>query len=225
MSKDALYHVAQSTDNVDDYKNTMMAIGWQPRQKEIQERFIKETTNKNGVYQSKLKTRQGWQLHSLNDKPAKIDQDGTEYWYHRGVLHRAGDKHAIFRENGMNDMSIYYKNGQIHREKGPAYVSQKRGEFIMKYYKNGNLHSQGDEPAVFHIMERNGMETIVKVAWYKNGTLHRVKGDKPALVDGLNGFIKWYKDGKLYRKGRKPTIKYIERPYLKEDYVRDFGSN
>ena len=51
--------------------------------------------------------------HSLNDKPAAIDANGTQYWYQNGKWHRDHDKPAIIRADGSQ---LWYQNGEKHRD-------------------------------------------------------------------------------------------------------------
>jgi len=46
----------------------------------------------------------------------KIDKRGNKFWYKNGELHRE-DGPAIEYANGNK---FWYKNGELHREDGPA---------------------------------------------------------------------------------------------------------
>ena len=52
-------------------------------------------------------------IHRECDRPAIIEADGTQKWYHHGRLHREGDQPAIIYPNGRQDWFI---KGQRHRE-------------------------------------------------------------------------------------------------------------
>jgi len=75
----------------------------------------------------------------------------------------------------------WYKDGQLHREDGPAIECANE---YKAWYRNGLLHRE-DGPAVEWA---NGDKY-----WYKNGKYHRE--DSPA-VEYYNGDKKWYLNGK-----------------------------
>lgn len=57
-------------------------------------------------------------LHSFNDKPAAVYEDGTQYWYKNDKRHRDGDKPAVI----TSDMQAWFKDGLRHRDDGPAEI-------------------------------------------------------------------------------------------------------
>ena len=85
---------------------------------------------------------------------------------------------------------MWYFNGNIHCENGPAIISQNK----KSWYKHGILH-RNDGPAV---ITRGGQEL-----WYRNGILHR--DDGPAVIAHTRD--EWYLNGELYRENG-PTIVY-----------------
>jgi hypothetical protein len=84
----------------------------------------------------------------------------------------------------VNRTKYWFKEGNYHREDGPA-VEYQNGTTI--WFKEGNYHRE-DGPAVEHI---NGTKE-----WYKNGQRHRIDG--PA-IENSNGSRSWYRDGYLHR--------------------------
>jgi hypothetical protein len=77
----------------------------------------------------------------------KIDRNGTEFWYDMdGQHHREDDKPAVIYSNG--DL-CWYKNGQRHRENGPAVIY---GD-TQVWFRYGKRH-RVDGPAVIY----NGTE-------------------------------------------------------------------
>ncbi len=80
-----------------------------------------------------------------------------------------------------NGTTIWKKDGQLHRESGPAAIN-KDGSF--KYYINGEV-SRIDGPAVFN------SETGSK-EWWLNGKRHRIGG--PA-IEFKNGVEIYFVDG------------------------------
>ena len=74
-------------------------------------------------------------------------------------------KNGMIRDRYGNE--CWYKDGQLHREVGPAYISKD----CQAWYREGKYHRE-DGPAVIDI---NGFK-----AWYFNGKRHRVDG--PAII-------------------------------------------
>lgn len=78
----------------------------------------------------------------------------------------------------------YYKNGNLHRDDGPAIEYSDGGKF---WYKEGNLHREGGPAREYS----NGNKE-----WWIEGNLHREDG--PA-VEYSNGQKGWYTKGKEIR--------------------------
>ncbi len=106
----------------------------------------------------------------------------------------------------------YVKDGEFHREDGPARERSNGGKW---WYRHGKLHRDGG-PAV----ERaDGHKE-----WWVDGKLHREDG--PA-VERTSGHAEWWVNGKRHRDGG-PAIEYYygkkvwcindEYFYSKEDY-------
>jgi hypothetical protein len=70
-----------------------------------------------------------------------------------------------------------YKDGEFHREDGPAYIHPSGTQ---NWYKDGKLHRE-DGPAYIH---PDGYQI-----WWKNGKLHREDG--PAYINP-DGTQYWY---------------------------------
>jgi antitoxin component YwqK of YwqJK toxin-antitoxin module len=88
----------------------------------------------------------------------KIDENGIEYWYKNGQLHRDNDLPAVISSKGSYES--WYKNGNLHRDNDlPAVMSLKSA--YRCWYKNGKLHREKDLPAV---IISNGSKY-----WYKSG--------------------------------------------------------
>ena len=79
--------------------------------------------------------------------------NGTKCWYKNGNWHRE-DGPAIEYADG--DYQEWWLNGKRHREDGPAYID---GDYYQEWYLNGKLHRE-DGPAVI-----NGDKQV----WYLNG--------------------------------------------------------
>jgi len=56
------------------------------------------------------------ELHSFDDKPAVVYDNGDKWWYKEGKLHRVGGP-AVDWTNGAKG---WYKEGYFHRIDGPA---------------------------------------------------------------------------------------------------------
>jgi hypothetical protein len=124
-----------------------------------------------------------WKIYNLRTLPVNgklVDVDGSQYWYKEGQLHRE-DGPALIDVYGKQE---WYKEGQLHREDGPAVIDVYGKQ---EWYKEGQLHRE-DGPA---LIGSNGCQY-----WYKEGKLHREDGPAVMRVDGSQS---WYKEGKLHR--------------------------
>ena len=89
---------------------------------------------------------------------------------------------------------IYYKNGLLHREDGPAIEYADGSE---EWYINGERHRE-DGPAAEWAY--GGKQ------WYLNGVLHREDGPAFEWADGEK---QWYLNGLLHREDG-PAIEYAD---------------
>lgn len=113
---------------------------------------------------------------------------------------------------------IWYKNGLIHRDKGPAFYGKFKDLFALidtdnlfylrfnygednciAFFRNGKL-SRSKKPAIII-----GDSVCI---WAQDGKIHRGK-DKPAVKCEHN--LHWYKNGQLHRDKDRPSIKYLDR--------------
>ena len=101
---------------------------------------------------------------------------------------------------------VYLKNGQYHREKGPAIVFPGVGEI---WFKDGRVHREGGLPA---ILMDNGIDV-----YKENGLFHRLNG--PA-VDFPDGYAEWYLDGKKHCT-TGPAVDQPACPSANEWYIDD----
>ena len=59
-------------------------------------------------------------LHSINDLPAYVYDNGIKHWYYNGKIHRENDLHASVYANGTK---CWYYDGKEHRENDlPAFI-------------------------------------------------------------------------------------------------------
>jgi hypothetical protein len=119
-----------------------------------------------------------------------VDIDGSKLWYKDGVLHRE-DGPAIEHANGDK---FWYRDGKLHRLDGPAeeYASGTRC-----WYKDGKCHRE-DGPSC----EYSNGDKI----WHRHGKFHREDGPACEYSDGTK---KWYRDGKLHREDG-PACEYSD---------------
>ena len=108
------------------------------------------------------------------------DKNGTKSHYKNGQLHRE-DGPAYIWADGEQE---WYINGQRHREDGPARI---RADGTQEWYINNQRHRE-DGPA--RIWADGSQE------WWVNDELHREDG--PAYVGG-NGSHQWWVNGQLHR--------------------------
>lgn len=59
------------------------------------------------------------QLHSVDDEPAIVYNDGTKWWYDHDKVSRGGDKPAVVWWNGVQE---WWVNNERHRDNGPAVI-------------------------------------------------------------------------------------------------------
>jgi hypothetical protein len=88
-------------------------------------------------------------------------------------------------QDSYSSYTAYLKNGQLHREDGPA-VEHDNG--TKEWFKNGLRHRDGDLPAIEHY---DGTKV-----WFQNGQIHR-DGDSHAFESHYEK--KWYKKDFLHR--------------------------
>jgi len=112
------------------------------------------------------------QPHSC-DGPAIIN-NGDQFWYKEGVLHRDGDQPAVIYANGDQE---WFKEGNRNREGDRPAIIFADGDH--EWWKEGKLHRDGDQPAV---IGANGNQE-----WWKEGKWHR-DGDQPAII-GARGTL------------------------------------
>lgn len=120
---------------------------------------------------------------------------GKIEYYNSGII----KKISLFVNNNLSwddgpAVTKYYEDGTIKYEKW--YVLW---EVIKeKWYKDSNLHRE-DGPAYVKYAVFGG--NVIKKKWYKDGNLHREDGPAYVKYEMFGDFVKeeWYKDGKLHR--------------------------
>lgn len=159
---------------------------------------------------------------------AAIDRNRNTRLYRDGMLYNVivlgyDGPVSTHIENGMVEESgceIWYKNGYVHRENGPAIKCLFRKE----WYINGKLHRE-DGPALNHYGDGH---------WYLNGEIYKTEGfgyikwvkgysDFPHRLDGPaiifdDGSMEWWQNGEPHRdvvgndysRDPGPAIEYID---------------
>jgi hypothetical protein len=134
-------------------------------------------------------------LHSIDDKPSLIDDEGNQYWYKDGKIHRNNDLPSIIMNNG--DL-YWYKDGLLHRDNDMPSIIMNNGD---KYWHINGMQSRSDMSLPYveksngykeYRLENNGYKVISKQkeVWFnKDNNLHREDG--PA-------YIEYYVNGKIY---------------------------
>jgi antitoxin component YwqK of YwqJK toxin-antitoxin module len=73
-------------------------------------------------------------LHSFNDHPAIIWDNGSKAWYHHGKLHRDNDKQAEVQKYLGK---FWYRHGKLHRDNDqPAIIYRDQ---VKEWYQHGTL--------------------------------------------------------------------------------------
>ena len=145
--KDTWYNLYRVDERFYEYARTDVGI------REYIILAIEHRSINNGY---KKETRLFGMLHSINDLPAVIYEDSSQYWFKNDLIHRDGDLPAVIYINGRQE---WYKDGELHRDGDLPAVIYINGR--QEWYKDGKLHRDGDLPAVIYI---NGRQE-----WYKDG--------------------------------------------------------
>jgi hypothetical protein len=163
-----------------------------------------KTTNCYAVSDKTLASARTWlkqQKHptacSLNDWLRK----------HSAKLDRRDGPATIERYPSGNGRDIYYRNGKIHRDNGPAFVTRADCLTNEEYYRDGRHHRE-DGPAVITRLPGG----VVHEHYCREGEFHR--DDGPACVvreaDGSVREQSFYLRGKRVSEWRVPEYKIIK---------------
>jgi hypothetical protein len=137
------------------------------------------------------KSLEGTKEEDRNGKYVKKEKDGTKkiVWYKNGLIHNDHGPAFIRKGGGFDTLIQWYQNGVIHNDNGPAMITKESsGKWTEEWYQHGELHRDNDKPA---IVDSNGNKH-----WYKNGVLHR-DTDKPAIE--CKDFHQWFINGVSHR--------------------------
>lgn len=107
--------------------------------------------------------------------------NGVMIEYHSDVLKT---KFSGIVYEPVDQQTIWYHQGLIHRDYGPALIF---GCGDKEWYKHGQLHRDNDLPAVIW---NNGKD----LRWFQNGNLHRIG----AAASIHNELEEYFFDGKYY---------------------------
>lgn len=89
-------------------------------------------------------------LHSFDDQPSVIYNDGTKWWYRDGKIHREKGP-AVINSNGVEE---WWSDNKRHRDDGPAVTypddirisPEMRG--VKQFWNNGILVREELPPAI-----------------------------------------------------------------------------
>ena len=85
-----------------------------------------------------------YELHSFDDKPACVTEDGTREWWWKGAQHRPNGKPASIRRDGT--CMWYDEDGELHRDNDlPAIVW---GNGQEEWFTHGERRREGNKPIV-----------------------------------------------------------------------------
>jgi hypothetical protein len=105
-------------------------------------------------------------------------------WVRHGHYHTDNDNPAriFYRQNGVLDRQEWYKDGQQHRDQGPAVITyDDYGRVNCMEWRRSNVLHHVDGPAV--IVINNGLIELEQ--WWLRGVLHR--DDDEAAVTYYSG--------------------------------------
>ena len=98
--------------------------------------------------------------------------------------------HTSYNESKNYISKYWYKNGLLHRDDDkPAVIEYQE----IEWYKNGKFYRENDKP---HRISVKGVRNWL-ISDPLNHLLHR-DYDRPAVINGFNGYKMWYKKGKQY---------------------------
>lgn len=139
---------------------------------------LAETRYRTGVEtivsDEKTETRRNGLLHSIKDAPAVIHASGKREWYKDGLLHRTRGPAMVYDGDGYK-LRQYWINGKRHNPNGPAMVFiHSGGDFRREWWINGKRH-RADGPAVVLKQNHNGI-LLTAQEWCRRGKYHRIDG-------------------------------------------------
>lgn len=117
------------------------------------------------------------------------NEDGSQLWYLNGYLHRDnGPATIIFKDDVCNE--AWFQHGLQHRENGPAVINRKLFN-QHEWWLNGKIHRA--------TIDKNGhvepaiYNDIGDKYWYKDGQLHRNLSEGPASMK-TDAVYEWWID-------------------------------
>lgn len=126
-------------------------------------------------------------------------------------------KYVVIKDGERLLEEKWYKDGELHRDGGPAYISY--GLYTtLRWYKNGVLH-RDDGPASV-LFRKNNIK--YKELWYENGEMHRVGGPAYSVWHENDNIEieQWYNHGQFHRIGGPQSIFYDENGSIIEESWR-----
>ncbi len=151
----------------------------------------------------------------MGSEPTEITKDGIQIWINNknGNLHRENGP-AVIHPDGRQ---FWYIDGNLHREDGPAMIGN-AGK-ILEWFKHGFRHRE-DGPA---IIEYDECGNLLYETWYMNNAIHREHG--PAYTNHFTGEFAYYCRGYLHRTDGvsqyKPRLPRLKSYHIHGKYVTD----
>lgn len=112
-------------------------------------------------------------MHSYDDEPSYYARNSA-VWTRNGQIHREIGPAVIDKKT-----ELYVQRDRLHNVNGPAYVSPT----MLEWYQMNLRHRDEDQPAVIRQIDAQNE----RYEWYRLGSRHRERG--PAIVHIRDGVV------------------------------------
>ncbi len=164
------------------------------------------TSKKVFIDRTEYQLPNGW-LHSSNDQPAILWNDGGKEWYYNNKRHRDDDKPALTGKKGSQEWSLF---GKTHRSDNKPAIVWFDG--TQEWFINGFRSRTRDHEFLPTEVRSDG--TLV---WHNNNKLDSFN-DHPSIIR-LDGTREWYKDNKLHRSIGPAVVSISAEKYYFEGFL------
>ena len=126
------------------------------------------------------KNKEG-QIHSIDDEPAIVFEDGTTVWCVNGIVHREDDYAICFDDMEENEflLKAYCRNGLLHsKDDKPALEIESHCTYDDYWYKEGKLHRESDAAEIYD----TGL-SMSKVYWLEGKEVASWGGSDDPQID------------------------------------------
>lgn len=117
--------------------------------------------------------RDNYVFHQDDGRPALVTEDEIKY-LNKGMLHNQKGPAVI-----GHGRLIWYKDNNMHRDKGAAFVLFTMENVVFKYYREGLLHNYSG-PAYINLEKK-------LVEWHINGVLQRC--ERYSTIDDVQDYL------------------------------------